>query len=83
MKRRDFGKALAGGVIGAGVADAVAPPSARAAAAPRKNTLASHNRLRNSSLSSNIPRSGLTILPTKSTTVVSSPRIQKRKVTKR
>src|SRR5438045_9666297 len=39
MKRRDFGKALAGGVIGAGVADAVAPPSARAAAAPRKNTL--------------------------------------------
>ena len=31
MKRRDFGKALAGGVIGAGVADAVTPFSANAA----------------------------------------------------
>src|SRR6266540_7112963 len=39
MKRRDFGKTLAGGVIGAGVAGSVAPFSANAAASPRKNTL--------------------------------------------
>ena len=39
MKRRDFGKTLASGVIGAGVAGSVAPFSANAAAAPRKNTL--------------------------------------------
>ena len=39
MKRRDFGKTLAGGVIGAGVAGSVAPFSAAAAAGPRKNTL--------------------------------------------
>jgi mannonate dehydratase len=39
MKRRDFGKALAGGVIAAGVADAVTPFSAHAAPAPRKNAL--------------------------------------------
>src|SRR5919106_5628704 len=39
MKRRDFGKSLAGGVIGAGVAGSVAPFSAHAAPAPRKNTL--------------------------------------------
>ena len=39
MKRRDFGKAIAGGVIGAGVAEAVTPFSANAQRAPRKNTL--------------------------------------------
>src|SRR2546427_5527029 len=39
MQRRDFGKALAGGVIGAGVADTVTPFSANAAPAPKKNTL--------------------------------------------
>lgn len=37
MKRRDFGKTLATGVIGAGVANAVAPYST--SAAPRRNTL--------------------------------------------
>ena len=42
MKRRDFGKALAGGAIGAGVAGSVAPWELSANAAqrvPRKNTL--------------------------------------------
>ena len=39
MKRRDFGKTLASGVIGAGVAGSVAPSSASAAPPPRKNTL--------------------------------------------
>src|SRR5947208_12826220 len=39
MKRREFGKTLAGGVIGAGVAGSVTPLSAHAAPAPRKNTL--------------------------------------------
>jgi mannonate dehydratase len=39
MKRREFGKTLASGVIGAGVAGSVAPYSAGAATAPRKNTL--------------------------------------------
>src|SRR5436305_6701213 len=41
MKRREFGKALAGGVIGAGVAGSVAPweASAKAGGAPRKNSL--------------------------------------------
>src|SRR4030095_7772099 len=39
MKRRDFGKTLATGVIGAGVANSVAPFSSTVAAAPRKNTL--------------------------------------------
>src|SRR5262245_9868262 len=39
MKRRDFGKTLAGGVIGAGVADAVSPFSAQAQRGPRTNAL--------------------------------------------
>ena len=39
MKRREFGKTLAGGVIGASVAGFVAPYSASAAPPPRKNTL--------------------------------------------
>ena len=39
MKRRDFGKTLAGGVIGAGVASSVTPFAAKAAQRPRKNTL--------------------------------------------
>ena len=42
MKRRDFGKALAGGAIGAGVAGSVAPWELSANAAqrvPRQNTL--------------------------------------------
>jgi mannonate dehydratase len=41
MKRREFGKKLAGGVIGAGVAGnlATGTASAQAARAPRKNTL--------------------------------------------
>jgi len=57
--------------------------TASVAIAPRKNTQASHNRLRNSKMSSSRPRIGRTILPTKSTTVVINPRIQKVKVTKR
>jgi len=39
MKRRDFAKSLAGGVIGAGVVASAAPVPATAAPAPRKNTL--------------------------------------------
>jgi mannonate dehydratase len=39
VKRRDFGKAFAGGVVGAGVADAVTALSAKAAPAATKNTL--------------------------------------------
>ena len=39
MKRRDFAKSLAGGVIGAGVARSVTPLSANVAPVPRKNTL--------------------------------------------
>jgi hypothetical protein len=39
MKRRDFGKAPAGGVIGAGVAEAVTPFSANAQRVPGRNML--------------------------------------------
>ena len=39
MRRRDFGKALAGGVIGAGVAERVVPFSTSAAQTPKRNML--------------------------------------------
>jgi mannonate dehydratase len=39
MKRRDFGKTLAGSVIGAGVAGSITPFESAAAPRPRKNTL--------------------------------------------
>jgi hypothetical protein len=56
---------------------------ARVAIAPKKNTLASHSRLRISTLSSSISRSGRVIRVTNSRMVVSNPRSQKTKASVR